>query len=575
MRYDEKSSLLLDSDDTFQQEPQSPKFAHNSHQDDYLARSDQDTTPMQQNHKVEVLSENKRQGSIFSSTVNVVNAIIGGGVLALPYAFSQTGLVVGAVLLVLIGVMSFLTSHYLASLTKYCMRRDGRSYKSIAARAFGLPGAFTIDVCFILFLFGGCVGYVVIIGDILTPYFEDALDWPEKEANRYLVESIFIFGICYPLCLLKRIDALKYTSMFALLGILYLVVVIMAQSITTIADEFEQSRIVFGNGSISLFGAVPVMTFAFTFHMQQFSVQNEMKHPNRIRTVVGGAISFAGASYMIVGIFGYLTFYENVSSNILVDYDEDVPIIIGKVALAFVIIFSFPLLHFPLREAVIALVFPSPGTRDSCYNWWPHKCQPRFRRAIPQIPTVFGTSTDDDTPASDRIPFLDDRSYGSYPSGSEPYISESDDDDEFGANRFAKSAANLYQSGGNGAPDRIIHHDEREESQDGVFLDNLSPSDETKLPWDELIRRVGTTTVMVILIYLLSIIIPNINAIFGLVGATVGSALVFIFPSILVIKLEPEPFLSFKKLLATIMIVAGFFFGIVGTYETIVTWGDD
>ena len=89
---------------------------------------------------------------------------------------------------------------------------------------------------------------------------------------------------------------------------------------------------------------------------------------------------------------------------------------------------------------------------------------------------------------------------------------------------------------------------------------------------DDMIRHVVVTTVVVYVVYLAAIAIPDISTIFGLVGATVGTALVFVIPPIMIIKLEPGPILSFQKITCLILAIVGTFFGIIGTYETIANW---
>lgn len=456
----------------------------------------------------------------------MTNTIIGGGILALPFAFANSGFAVGIALVVIIGALSWLTSGYLATLSRYCMKSTGRSYRAVAQRAFGFPGAFTVDVAFTLFLFGGCVGYVVIMGDILTPYFEQLTGWTPKPANRFLVEAIMTLCFAYPLCLLKRIDALKYTSFLALVCICYLVIVIVAASSNIIVDNFDAGNINLAAKDLSVFQAFPVITFAFTFHMQQFAIQNEMKRPGRIRLVVGCAIGFSMVCYLLVGVFGYLAFFESAASNVLLSFDNSPAITVGKIALVVVIMFSFPVLHYPLRESLMSLIFPK-SDQPACYDWCPASAQPQFRQQ-----TVFSSN--------EPVPSLfDDGSVGSYPSDEE-YLSPDDsftgDDDAFPTSSSSSSVP-------------------------------------LALPCrDELTRRVIVTTCTVYIIYLVAIAIPDISSIFGLVGSTVGTILVFVLPSILIIKLRPGRLLSLEKIVALILAIVGTFIGIISTYETIVNW---
>jgi amino acid permease len=503
------------------------------------------------------------------STVNIVNSIIGGGVLALPSAFAATGLVLGVVIVFVVGFMSFGTSYMLSSLVRYCKRRAGRSYKALGERAFGLVGGVVIDVCFILFLFGGTVGYVVIIGDLLTPYFETLTGWPEAEANRWLVEAIVIFVVVYPLCLLKRLDALKYTSFVALVCILYLVLVVMVQSLQRIVDDFDSERVVLGNANFGVFQALPIVTFSFTFHMQLFGVQNEMKRPKTVGAVSAVATLFAGVCYLIVGIFGYLTFFEQTSSNILTDYEETVPITIGKIALALVITFSFPLLNYPLREAVLSLLFPAPSRR-SCWDWWQPRCQPAYRRQSSSAYAVIGGGSAAVSDSEGAYLFDAEASpAGAAAGSSKAHLDHnaSDTDSDLSVGSYPSDVDYMSPLGSS---------DDEDGTDDSNLFAGIQSSRVVPMPCgDALVRRIIASTVSVCLTFLASIAIPNISAIFGLVGATVGSCLVFIIPAILFIRLRPEPLSSWKKIAAIIVAILGAFFFVVGTYETLVNWNEN
>src|SRR5690606_12792326 len=74
----------------------------------------------------------------------------------------------------------------------------------------GRVGSIVVDTAMILFLGGACIGYIVIIGDITTPFLNLLGNW---EYNAYawriaLMALVSVF-ILWPRCLLKRIDSLR------------------------------------------------------------------------------------------------------------------------------------------------------------------------------------------------------------------------------------------------------------------------------------------------------------------------------------------------------------------------------
>jgi hypothetical protein len=91
-----------------------------------------------------------RQGTVLSSTFSLVSTILGGGVLSLPYAFREAGLVWGCLLL---GGVA-LASDYSAFTLVACSRRAGaHTYEDVAFLAFGCQGRLYTMVLVILLCF--------------------------------------------------------------------------------------------------------------------------------------------------------------------------------------------------------------------------------------------------------------------------------------------------------------------------------------------------------------------------------------------------------------------------------------
>jgi len=168
--------------------------------------------------------------------------------------------------------------------------------------------------------------------------------------HRAFVVGVVAAVVLFPLCLLPRVDYLKYTSIAAVGCIIYLVVVIVLRGSQDIAKEDKSDLILFPK-SVDIFQSIPLMLFAFTFHPNIFPIFCEMENATtrRVGICVVIAIAICALVYLFVGIFGYLTFLDDIKGNIFKNYDDDVLVEIGKILLAVVISFSYPLLHYPAR----------------------------------------------------------------------------------------------------------------------------------------------------------------------------------------------------------------------------------
>ena len=97
--------------------------------------------------------------SFSGSTFNLVNSMIGAGILSLPYALSQAGMALGIVLLVGFAALSTMA----CVLLHRCMISTTKdSYSDMAGELFGPRLAVLVDVVQAVYSYGACVGYLVI-----------------------------------------------------------------------------------------------------------------------------------------------------------------------------------------------------------------------------------------------------------------------------------------------------------------------------------------------------------------------------------------------------------------------------
>jgi amino acid permease len=294
--------------------------------------------------------QEKAKASLASSIFNLVNNIIGGGVLALPFVMKNSGLILGSILLAIVALLSVYSARLLLAASRHC---PSKTLTDLSRQAGGKKGAMFMDLCNCTFLFGGLVGYMVIIGDVLTPF----MGWLGPLHHRSVVVGAIALFCIVPLCLLRKIKYLQYTSVVALGCIIYLVSVVVFRSIEKLWKEGlkeSEEDLRWINLAPEIFKSLPIMSFAFTFHSNVFPVFNELKDGSegKMGRAVLAAVIVSAIAYYFVAIFGYLTFLDKTEGNIFTNYNDDILVEIGKVFLGIVIIFSYPLLHFPARLSI-------------------------------------------------------------------------------------------------------------------------------------------------------------------------------------------------------------------------------
>jgi amino acid permease len=112
-------------------------------------------------------SSHTRQGSVYGGVMNLVGTIIGGGTLSLPWAFRQSGVLIGLIVLGLSAISCDVSIYFLLS----AARRSGgmRTYDEVVDAAFGRPGKLMALWSVVLTCFFSIVAYGVLLRGLISP----------------------------------------------------------------------------------------------------------------------------------------------------------------------------------------------------------------------------------------------------------------------------------------------------------------------------------------------------------------------------------------------------------------------
>ena len=152
-----------------------------------------------------------------SAVFSLTSTIVGGGVLSLPFAFLQTGLVMGPILLAVCAAISDFSIYLLV----LCARATGaESYQQVACNAFGPRAKMVTTSLLFLLTWLCCVAYIILMGDMLTPLVDLLLDVNiQKGSGAHSLVLILVTSLVSPLGLLKTLHALRFTSMLCVFSV--------------------------------------------------------------------------------------------------------------------------------------------------------------------------------------------------------------------------------------------------------------------------------------------------------------------------------------------------------------------
>ncbi|KAJ1900156.1 hypothetical protein LPJ66_001649 [Kickxella alabastrina] len=318
------------------------------------------------NNATAALGLDQRAGaSMLSSFFNLTNAIVGAGVIGLPYAMQQTGLLLGVVMIL---VLAWLVDWTLRILALNAKMSGRQSYQDLVDYCFGRWGLLANSFFQGAMAGGGMASFIVIVGDTL-PHVLGSL-FPSVAAgsvgrvvfSRRFVVAFFVVFLAYPLSLYRDIGKLGKTSAFAVVAMCTIIVSVVVEGPRIDAGwrAGPEAPVVLVNSGV--FQAVGVITFAFVCHHNSFMIHGSLRKPtlDRYFGVVHLSTAIATVASLVIAVFGYLYFRDITQGNVLNNFPQDNLLInIARFLFALNMITTFPMETLVAREVLESLWFGS------------------------------------------------------------------------------------------------------------------------------------------------------------------------------------------------------------------------
>ncbi|XP_070349444.1 sodium-coupled neutral amino acid transporter 3 isoform X3 [Equus asinus] len=317
------------------------------------------------------------------SVFNLSNAIMGSGILGLAYAMANTGIILFLFLLTAIALLSSYSIHLL-------LKSSGivgiRAYEQLGYRAFGMPGKLAAALAITLQNIGAMSSYLYIIKSELPLVIRAFLNLQDHTSDwyvngNYLVILVSVIVIL-PLALMRQLGYLGYSSGFSLSCMVFFLIAVIYKkfhvpcplppnsnttgnvSLTEVIKEevpleVETEAAAFCTPSyftlnIQTAYTIPIMAFAFVCHPEVLPIYTELKDPSKrkMQHISNLSIAVMYVMYFLAALFGYLTFYDGVESELLHTYNKvdpfDVLILCVRVAVLTAVTLTVPIVLFPV-----------------------------------------------------------------------------------------------------------------------------------------------------------------------------------------------------------------------------------
>lgn len=304
--------------------------------------------------EVVIVQVHRKGSSWYASVFLVVNAALGAGLLNFPQAYHQAGGVLVAILIQALFLVFIVTAIMILA---YCSDMKGAAtYQDVVRTVCGKNAQRASAMFLTTYCFGTCITFLIIIGDqweefflfVAKKFYCENQPWYMDRISTITITSIILI---LPLCFPKRIDFLKYASVVGVIGILYVVAIVTIKyflphdppgPIKTKPDAW-----------MDVFHVVPTICFAYQCHVSIIPIYSCMEPRNlkQFSKTVSVAMLLCVATYTGTAAFGYLTFGDLITSDILLSYDPDPAVIIAVILIAVKTYTTYPILLFCGRAA--------------------------------------------------------------------------------------------------------------------------------------------------------------------------------------------------------------------------------
>ena len=303
-----------------------------------------------------MIEERQHGASTPGAVINLLNTIVGAGILAMPFAFKGIGMVSGICLQV---IFCLCAQHSARLLLASYKLTSIRSYEGIATAALGRAGFVIYNLACFTNGAGSCLGYMVVVGDMVPPLLAELGFECERE---WVIVLVAIF-IMFPLSAQSDLSALQYASGVAILIYVVFTSTLLALYVRGPHMPLDPQPALFKPGAGGWLRAISLTAFSFACMPAIFPIYQELANPTmpRITRIATMAINIAALLYAITGAAAYGYFGEAVLGDVLLDLATFNALYykLLRLGIGFSVSLSYPVLQYTARRSLDQLMFGS------------------------------------------------------------------------------------------------------------------------------------------------------------------------------------------------------------------------
>lgn len=312
-------------------------------------------------------------GGLIANIYTLASATLGAGIVTVASGFHDSGIAVAIVLLI---VVCICTIYSLRLLVIARCKTGLRSYEELARGLLGRGWDYVTAFFMFMFCWGVCVGYVISIGDMLTPMLDSENTnafLQTAHGKRILIALIWLVGM-FTLSLPKEINSLRYASLVGVSFIIFFVICVVIHAAQNGMRHGLRRDLNWATNGMTAINGLNLFIFAFLNQVNIYEIHAESldESPRSMTRDCALSMVLVALLNFIAGFFGYCDFGEDVKGSLLLAYDprHNVLFMISYIGICIKLCVGFAICIQPSRDAIYyCLNMGKTSDVKSWVNW--------------------------------------------------------------------------------------------------------------------------------------------------------------------------------------------------------------
>ncbi|KAJ2766502.1 hypothetical protein IWQ57_004333, partial [Coemansia nantahalensis] len=292
----------------------------------------------------------------------LVKSFVGTGVLVLPRAFLNGGLLFSTALM---AGIAWYALHCMILLADVYQKLGG-SYGDLAQKLYGRPLRYCVLVSIVLAQLGFCCAYVIFVATNMRDLWNTVTGCSRQlSLETWIVVQLAIY---VPLSFVRKIKKFASLSMvgnlFILVGLGYL----FGYDLWLIARRGPAEVVQFNPSRFPLL--VGTAAFSYEGISLVIPIVESMERKDRFRGVLTASLVICAGLFVVIGALSYLALGDAVETVVLLNLPSGTTWTLGvQLLYSLAIIMSVPLQLFPAIRIIEAGMFTRSGKGNPTVKW--------------------------------------------------------------------------------------------------------------------------------------------------------------------------------------------------------------